>query len=168
MNEFERTLLDVIGFTDYIAAFAQPNRQIALIDNYGYSVDYTSAAAPVNDATVRTFNIVMDTDSDFILTQVSGAALVPNDPINPTGVTFLRYNPAILVQITDNYSQKTWFNIPTLLPLIAGAGGFPFILPSPRIIPPRTTVTVTAQGAGSGEVFPSFFLTLNGSRIFYR
>lgn len=160
MNEFWRKLLDIVGGNSYIAMFADANREILAIDNYSYIIENT-AATPINFATVREFNVPMDTDSDFVLTSIAGEAVV-NGEATP------RLNPAILLQIYDQASARSYFNSPTMMPHVAGFAGFPFLLTSPRIVRARSTLTVTAQAAQNGAVFSQFSLALSGARIFYK
>lgn len=159
MNEFYRRLYDIVGRNSYIASFADPNREILDIDNYSYSVE-NSAATPINNVTVRAFDIPMDTDSDFVFTYISGAAVL-------NGETTLTLNPAILLQIFDQSSGRNYFNAPVPMGIIAGYAGFPFLLTSPRVVRARTTLTVTAIAA-QNVIFNTFALSFGGSRIFYK
>jgi len=113
--------------------------------------------------------LVMDSDSDFILTAMSGAAVIsaPVIAVPANGNTVTEFSPALLIQITDQASGKTYFNGPTPLPLIAGAGGYPFLLSSPRIVRPRSTLTVSAQGAAAAVTYERFMFSLHGAKIFY-
>lgn len=161
MNEHQRRLLDAMEFSSYIAAFAEPGRQILGIDYYAYTVD--QQAVNITSAAAQQFQLIMDSDSDFVLTMMSGGSRIAAGAF-PTKVEF---TPALLIQITDQSSGKTFFNMATPLPLIAGSMGFPFLLSSPRVIKPRTTLTVQAQGAVAGAVFNDFFFVLNGAKIYY-
>lgn len=159
MNEFRRRLADIVQNDNYIAAFADKSRRVVAIDNYSYSVNYRSAAAPVTEAALRSVDLIMDSDSDFICTYASAAARV-------TGATALVFNPAILGQVRDKSTGRTWFNIPTPLPHWCGAAGFPFLLTAPRIIRPRSTLTVTMQSAQAVS-YDDCLITLSGGRIYY-
>ena len=160
MNEFQRKLLDEVATNDYIAAFADPKREILAIDNYSYSVRFGDDGLVINDTAERVRNLDMDTDSTFIMTYISGCA-------RAAGVEPLIYNPSVLVQITDQSSMKSYFNRPTLMPLIAGAGGFPFLTGSPRIVAPRSTLKITAIAATT-QAFTYVNLSFGGGRIFYK
>lgn len=165
MNEFERRLLDVIGYSSYIATFADPARQILGIEGYAYSVD--ALAANVTSAAPADFDLIMDSDSDFVVCYLAGAARIDNGPTVANGTRCTEFSPGLLVQITDQSSGKTYFDKPTPLPLIAGAGGFPYIMSSPRVIKPRSTLTVTAQGAIAGAQYDDFFFALHGAKVYY-
>jgi hypothetical protein len=165
MNEFERHLLDTVQFSTYIASFADQSRKVLAIENYAYSVD--ALGVDIDDTEAQDFNLIMDSDSDFVVVYMSGGALIDTGPVVANGTRVTEFSPALLIQITDQAAGKTYFNIPSLLPLIAGAGGFPYLMAAPRIIHPRTTLTVSAQGAASGAVFNDFYFTLHGAKIYY-
>ena len=159
LNEFERKLADMIRWTDYIATFADPQRKILLIDTYTYTVDGNTLTANITATAPQSFNIVMDSDSDFVCTYLSGYG-------RAQGSTLMSVNPALLVQITDKSAGRTFFNKPSPMPMVCGQGGFPFLLPSPRVIKPRSTVNITAQSA-QVQTFTGFYFCLHGGRIYY-
>jgi hypothetical protein len=100
----------------------------------------------------------IQSDSDFVCTYLSGACINPAtaaiDPV-PTG----------LIQITDTGSGKTFFNQPTFMGLVLGQGGYPFLLPAPRLIAPNTNIqyNVTNLAAAARNIH----ITMLGARIFY-
>lgn len=158
LNEFHRKLYDELASNDYIATFAEPGREIAAIDCYTYSIREDAANLTT---TPQEFNLVMDTDSDFVAVFASVATTLAG------GVT-LEMAPAILIQVREQWSGKSWYNVPTLAPLVAGQGGFPYIATSPRVIPARSKLTVQARAAHAAAAFPGFHYSLSGGRIFYR
>ncbi len=159
MNEFWRKLCDATGSDNYMATFGEPGRKIALIDNYAYTIDGETLSAPITQTAAQTFNVIMDSDSDFVCTYLAGFA-------RATGGSVMIFNPAVMVQITDQASGRTWFNQAAPLPMIAGQGGFPFLLTSPRVIKPRSTLTVRAISA-QAQSFSGFYFSFMGSRIYY-
>lgn len=159
LNEFWRKLYDTVGCNSYIATFADPSRKIAMIDTYAYSVDYFNTAAPVTTVGFNQ-NIIMDSDSDFVCTYFSCAAV-------NTGLTQVNFNPAVNIQLADKSSGKNYFAAPSPAALMAGVMGFPFILTSPRVIKPRTTLNLSFASAQPAQTFDGFFFTLAGGRIFY-
>ena len=167
MNALDRRLLDTVRFSSYIASFAEPGRQVIAVEPYAYVVDEVDLE--LTDAAAQEFELVMDSDSDFVATFTSGAVVVAEPAIvSPAnGNSCTEFAGSVLVQITDQTSGKTWYNQPTPLPLIAGAGGFPFIMASPRVIHPRGALTVSVQGAASGVEFSAFYLALHGAKIYY-
>lgn len=165
MNEFRRRLLDVVEYSDYIYSFADPSREVLLVESYAYSVD--ALGVNITSAAAQSFNLVMNSDSDFVATGFTGGALIAAGPTTPNGTRCVEFTPALLVQVTDQSSGKTYFNRPTPLGLLAGAAGFPFLLASPRIIRPRTTLSISAQGAVAGATYNNFYFTILGAKIFY-
>lgn len=159
MNEFWRKLLDTVEYSDYIATFADPTRKIVAIDTYSYSVDKNALTANITATAPQSFDVVMDTDSDFVCTYFAGCG-------RALGSTLMQVNPAMLVQITDRASGKTFFNQAAPMPMICGQAGFPFLLTSPRVIRPRSTLTLTARSA-QVQSFTGFYFALHGARIFY-
>lgn len=165
MNEFKRRLLDTVEMSDYIASFADPSREVLLIEPYTYSID--ALAVNITSAAAQSFNLAMNSDSDFVATGLAGGALVNTGPTTPAGTRCVEFTPALLVQITDQSSGKTYFNRPTPLGLMAGAGGFQFLFASPRIVKPRVTLSVSAQGAVAGATYNNFYFCIHGAKIFY-
>lgn len=165
LYEFERRLMDMTRFNNWIASFADPTRQILAIENYAYTID--AIAANIVDTAPSNFNLVMDSDSEFVATYISGAGRISVGPVVANGTRCTEFSPSLLIQITDQSSGNTWFNGLTPLPLIAGAGGFPFLMASPRVIRPRSTLTVTAQGAEPGVPYDDFFFAIHGAKIYY-
>lgn len=165
MNEFERRLRDIVEMSSYIAKFADPGREILLIESYTYSID--AIGVNITSAAAQTFNLVMNSDSDFVVTGFAGGALINTGPTAPNGTRCVEFTPALLVQITDQSSGKTYFNRPTPLGLMAGAAGFPYLLASPRVIRPRVTLAVSAQGAVAGATYNNFYFSIHGAKIFY-
>ena len=171
MNEFQRKLLDTVRFTSWIAAFADPARTLIGVEAYSYVVDARGAA--IDQLTAQSFNLVMDSDSEFACTYISGAAVISapviGAPANGNQVT--EFSPSLEIQVRDQSSGRTWFDIPTPLPLIAGAGGFPFILASPRISKARSTITVEAKGSfhngPPSATFEDFMFCLHGAKLYY-
>jgi hypothetical protein len=162
VNEFWRKLCDQMQRTDYISAFADPARQIVNIDNYTYTIDGNSGVN-ITQTVSQAFNVVMDSDSDFVLTYFAGFA---RSAASTYGATTMIINPAVLLQIKDQASGKNFFNTAAPMAMLCGQGGFPFLLTSPRVIRPRTTLTVTAIAA-QNQTFNGFYFCFHGSRIFY-
>lgn len=170
MNEFQRRLLDTVEFNSWVASFADPARTLLGLETYAYVVDARGADLAADAAS--DFDLVMDSDSEFLCVYTAGAAVLSApaiaDPANGNQVT--EFSPSVQVQITDQASGKTWFDQFAPLPLVAGAGGFPFILPSPRVVKPRSTLTVSAQMIDVGAPLPvaaDFLFVLHGAKLYY-
>lgn len=167
MNEFQRRLLDVVKYTSYIASFADPARQVIGIEGYTYTVDQLGLTMTTAAPLANPFPLIMDSDSDFVATYMSAGALTVGGGLNQRQV---EYSPSILLQVTDQSSGKTWFNAPTPTALVCGAMGFPFIFSSPRVIRPRTTLSIMPSAAvalSGGNTFTAFFFALGGAKIYY-
>jgi hypothetical protein len=162
LNLFRRRAEDISGFTDYIASLADPTRRVLLIDTYSYVVDDTDGTN-ITAAAPQEFDVVMDTDSTFVFLGLNAFGRTSTAPIS----TEMNLNPALSLQIKDQSSGRNYFNQPAAVPLIAGAGGFPFLFPSPRIVAARSTLTLTVAAIGSTAVFDRFYAALHGARIFY-
>ena len=170
MNEFQRKLLDAVQFTSWVAAFADPNRMLLGVESYAYVID--QRGVNIDGLAAQNFPVVMDGDAEFVCTYIAAGARVSAPVIaNPAnGNQVIEFSPALDVQITDEAAGKTWFDQPTALPLIAGAGGFPFILASPRITKPRSTLNVAVQGSlaqASPPQFADFFFVFHGAKLYY-
>lgn len=163
MNAFQVQLLDLVGFTDYMATFAEPGRTILEITPYTYVVDGDVLPAPITATASQSFLTPMDGDCDFVLTYISGFGRAAS---NPYGATVMIANPAIMVQISELATGRNFFAGPMPMPMIAGQGGFPFLLTSPRVFKPRQTLKTTAISA-QVQSFNGFYLCFHGARIWY-
>ena len=159
MNEFQRRALDILNQTDYISSVAKPGRTIVNIDYFAYTLRLGTDAVPVPLLTPTQGLMEMQSDSDFVATFVSGGQQL-------TAGAPLSFNGPVLLQFVDTGSGKSWFNTPTLMPLVCGAGGFPFLLPSPRVLNPNTNLEITASIIGP-DTMVGIYVVLHGSRIFY-
>ena len=159
MNDFQRRALDILQQTDYISAVARPGRKIVNIDYFAYNARIGTDAAPIAAGATGQATVEIQADSDFVLTYMSGAVQ------NAIGGALI-FNPNCPVQITDQGSGKTFFNIPTIMALAFGGGGFPFLLPSPRVINPNTSLLCQANNTTGGNLFGIYF-AFHGARIFY-
>jgi hypothetical protein len=167
MNEFQRRLLDVVKYTSYIASFADPARKVLGVEGYAYTVDQLGLSLTLAAPLANPFNLIMDSDSDFVATYMSAGALTTGTGLAQRQV---EYSPSLLLQVTDQSSGKTWFNGPMPSALVCGAMGFPFILSSPRVIKPRTTLSVLPSAAVTltgSNTFTAFFFVLGGAKIYY-
>lgn len=158
-NAFRTQLLDMVEYTDYVATFAEPGREIVDIDNWTYFVDGETLSADITATAAQVFLTPMAGDNDFVLFYMAGMGRV-------TGTTVLSANPALLVQIADLTTGRTFFSAPSPMPMIAGCGGFPYMLPGPKVIPPRSTLRTTVVSA-QAQAFSGFYFCFHGSRIWY-
>lgn len=158
-NAFRTQLLDMVEFTDYAAWFADPARQLMEVEPWSYSIDGDVLPASITATAPQSFNTPMAGDADFLMTYISGFA-------RPAGTTQLTVNPALLVQIADQSSGRTFFSGPAGMAFIAGQGGFPYLLTSPRIVKARAALKTTAISA-QAQSFTGFYMTFHGVRLWY-
>jgi hypothetical protein len=167
LNDYFRRLMDATAWNSYAASFADPSRTVLHVETYTYAIDETDLTLD-DTAGGQDFPLVMDSDSDFVAMYLSGGVTISDQGDEAPAVTrIVEWSPSLNVQITDQSAGKTWFDFPTPLPLIAGAGGFPFLVASPRVIRPRSTLSINAQAAASGVIFDGFFFAIGGSKIYY-
>ena len=158
MGAFHTQLLDLVGYTDYAATFADPARQLMAVEPFSYVVD--ANAANITQTVQQTFDTPMLDDADFVMVSTSQFA-------RPAGATNLTANPAVLIQIIDLSSGRAFFAGPSPLPMVAGQGGFNFILPGPKTIKARATLRTTAISC-QAQTFNGFYMAFHGARLWYR
>jgi multisubunit Na+/H+ antiporter MnhC subunit len=158
MNIFEARALDIAQSSTYLTLYARQGQTIQAIEYFAYSVEIDNVAAGATSQ--GTFQVL--SDSDFVCTYLSGMALYPTagtvDPV-----------PQALLQITDTGSGKTFFNQASFMGLVVGQGGYPFLLPAPRLLAPNTNIqyTVTNLLAAGAANVRNYYITMEGARIFY-
>lgn len=153
MNDFERRMLDISQNSAYIAAVARQGQKIIAIDSFAYNL----TIGPVPSTTQAQGIIQIQSDSDFVLIYMQGVGVVNNA---------IAINPNATVQIQDTGSGKTFFNQPTQLSLSFGNTGFPFILPSPRVIAPNTNIKVDITNIFSAAD-STYYFSFWGARVYY-
>lgn len=158
MNDFERRLLDVMQNSNYIAAVARSNANILGIDTFSYNLGPNQGLAAVPALGSASALAQIQADSDFALTYMS-ASVVQAGVINTL--------PVATIQVTDTGTGKTFYSAPTLIGLVTGNLGFPFLLPSPRVIAPNVNLKVDVTNVVAGAVAMDFFITFIGARIYY-
>ena len=149
----------MVEYTDYVATFADPSRQIVDIDTYTYTIDGDVLSANITQTAPQVFNTQMVGDCDFVLFYLSAFARI-------NGQQVMTVNPAILVQIAEPTTGRTFFAGPSPLPLVAGQGGFPFLLPGPRVIRARSQLQATFISA-QAQAFSGIYFCYHGARIWY-
>lgn len=164
LSDFQAKYLDILVNSPYISGVAKPGRKIADVQYYAYNGRIGSDAVPLaaNVPQISTFDT--QADSDFVVSYISAAIQeVADGP--------MIYNANVAIQIQDLSTGKQFFNVPTALALVTGAGGFPFVLPAPRVFNPNTSIAVTGinrdplLNTAAGPV--GLFYAFHGARIFY-
>lgn len=159
-NEFQTRYLEILKNSPYIQAIAKPGRAIQNIEYYSYNTLIGSAAAPLVNLVPQTSTIETQADSDFAITFMSAAVL---ETVNGIAT----YNNNITLQIQDLSTGKLFFNIPTVVGLVTGGGGFPFVLPAPRVVASNSQLLFTAMNRDSAINPVGLYIALHGSRIYY-
>lgn len=164
LDEIQTRYLEVLNSSPYLKSVLQPGRLAVEIEYYCYNGQIGTAAIPLAPNVPQTVTFDTQADSDFAVTFITGAVQeVANGAMN--------FNDNVAIQFLDTSTGKTYFSVPTVMGLVSGAGGFPYVLPAPRVIRPNTTIQVTAinrdtvVNGGAGPV--TFFFALHGTRIFY-
>lgn len=156
MNDFERRALDIAQSSTYLTIYARQGQTITGIEYFGYSAEIDGLASLATATT--TFQIL--SDSDFVCTYMTAAAVNP-----ATGL--VDAVPQALMQITDTGSGKTFYNQPTFMGLVVGQGGYPFLLPAPRLIAPNTNIQYQVTNLITGNNPRTYYITMEGARIYY-
>lgn len=143
---------DPVAMSAYLKDFVRPGAAISAIDYFVYNAN----VAAVVQNTATQMMILTQSDSDFVLTNISGAGIAAAAPTPRTPAT---------LQITDTGTGKTFFNQATLFEQICGLGGFSFTLPTPRVIMPNTKLLIDLLNLGVANV--DIWLSLIGARIYY-
>lgn len=158
MNDFQRRALDILRNSSYMASVIRPGGNPVGIEPFGYNIRIGSVAATIANGAAAQGLIQIQADSDFALTYMSGSVL------NNAGAILT--NPNVLMQITDTGSGKTFYSDATQFSLIVGSGGFPFLLSTPRLLPPNVNVKFDITN-NTGVASQGVFISLQGARIYY-
>lgn len=165
-QDFQAKYLQIMQSSPYLASVLKPGRQVADVQYYAYNgvVGFLTSGANLAAGAPQAQVFSTQADSDFVLTFISAA-------VQETTGGPMAYNDNITLQIQDLSTGKFFFNVPTTLGLVAGAGGFPFVLPAPRVLNPNTQIAVTATNrdtiVNGGAGLVNLFYAFHGSRIFY-
>lgn len=159
-DEFQARYLALLAQTPYLMGIAKPNRKILGVEYYCYNGQVGSTGSPLVVNVPQTTNIITQADSDFAITFISAG-------VQEAANNALVYNDNIAWQIQDTSNGKLFFNVATVIGLTSGAGGFPFVLPAPRVINPNTTLLVTATNRDAAISPTGLFFAFHGTRIFY-
>lgn len=161
MSKFEDRYLQILQASPYIKAFAKPGRQIASVRYYNYNGRIGAPGAQLDLNIPRVAAIETQADSDFIMTYISLGLL-------PAAGAALTFNRNVTVQILDLSTGKNFFSQPTIMGLVGGAGGFPYVLPAPRVVNPNTSLQITAVNRDTTVNYLSLFVAFHGTRVFYK
>lgn len=159
-DEFQARYLQLLQDSPYIKSVARSGRAIVGIQYYAYNVQVGSIAAPLLLNVSQLGLIEFQADSDFAISYMAGSVRNAAGDVNV-------YNANVTLQIQDLATGKLFFNTPVVFPLVTGAGGFPFVLPAPRVVNPNSSLQVTVTNRDTANTYSGFFLSLHGVRIYY-
>ena len=126
-------------------------------DFFAYQESFTI----VNSGQTATGNINIQADSDFQLQKLTYFASISN----ATQTDSSRVVPLVTLEITDSGSGRNLFEEAVPIPSIFGTGQEPFILPTPKIFPARSTITLNLTNFSAATDY-KMFLTFIGYKIF--
>lgn len=161
MNDFQAQYLQLLLSSPYMRSVLKPGRRVRSIETYVYNGVIGTAAVPLtlaNGAQTATIDILAD--SDFVIDYLSAC-------VNVTANGDMKVNRNLTLQIQDLSTGKNFFSQPTVVTLVAGGGGFPFIFPAPRVVNANASLLLTAQNRDTGTNYNQMFVSLGGTRIFY-
>ncbi len=162
--DFQTRYLQILAASPYVQGILKPGRAVADLQYYAYNGRVGSDAVPLAPGVPQTFTFDTQADSDFVVAAISAS-------VQETVGGPMAYNDNVALQIQDLSTGKRFFNIPTVIGLVTGAGGFPFELPAPRVFAPNTAIAVSATNrdvivnGGAGPV--GLFFAFHGFRVFY-
>jgi hypothetical protein len=124
---------------------------------FGYPIS-TSGLAASGSATIP-FSI--QSDSHFRLQKLTYFA----DISQAAQTASSRVVPLVTIQITDSSSGHDLFSSPIPIPALFGNGELPFILPTPKMLLSRSTITVALANYSSGSTY-DIYLGFLGAKIY--
>jgi hypothetical protein len=155
MNQRDRYVLQAVQSSAWLANFVRPNQQLIALEPYTYTGKIASIATGASGNT----SIPIQADSDFVCIETTGsvydntaAGLVPS--------------PYTTVQVTDSGTGKTFFSDYTLFALVFGIAGYPYYMPTPRIIAPNTSLLVNVVNLDPADTF-TYYVAFQGARLYY-
>ena len=129
-------------------------------DIYTYTFIFSRAQLIPNAVLTDTINI--QNDSQFLWTKATFFAR-----INDTDA--IQYQSRVIPQVTfqwrDTSSSQQLFNFPVFINNFWGFGEIPMILPEPKLMEPRTSVTVDVTNLHATESY-DLYLSMIGIKIY--
>lgn len=160
-NDFAQRYFELSNQDPYIQSVVRPGATLVKKMSYVYDTVIGTAARPLSLANgAVSVSLTTLADSDFALTWLSAS-------VQTSVNSDMKFNRNLTLQILDTSNGKSFFSQPTVVTLVAGAGGFPFRFPAPRVIRPNVTLTLTAQNRDTAQDYFEMFVALGGTRYFY-
>ncbi len=155
---FEQKYFEYLQSSPYIQSVKRPGREIVAMETYTYDL---VVGGPLNLNVDVSNTLITHADSDFIFAMLSAS-------LNISANGDMKYNRNVTLQIQDQSTGKFFFNQPTVITLVGGGGGFPFVYPSPRVVNPNTGLQFTVRNRDTAQNYNQAFFAMLGTRIFYR
>lgn len=140
----------------FLANYVRRSAPILGVDFWSYNTAFAApriAASPIENV------IQTQADSDFIISAIGGMVYEAADP------NLYIFDPLLSLQITDQSTGKTFFNTPLRFRNVAGTGGNPFFLASPRVV--RANANLTVELTVASDLYDNVWVALNGTRVYY-
>jgi hypothetical protein len=154
MNQRDRYLLNSVQTSTWLANYKRQNQNLVDIEPYTYTGTIQNVAAGATGSV----SIPIQADSDFVAIETTGA-IIDNT------LDILISNPLLTVQVTDTGTGKTFFSDYTLFPMVFGIAGFPYYMPTPRIISPNTNLLVNVTSLATDPY--TIYVAFQGARLYY-
>lgn len=123
---------------------------------FGYPI---SLSVTSSGSATTTFSI--QSDSHFKLQKLTYFA----DIAAATQTASSRVIPLVTIQITDSSSGRDLFSSPIPLPALFGNGELPFILPTPKLLLSRSTITVALANYSAATDY-NVYLGFLGAKVY--
>lgn len=126
---------------------------------------YTETFTGLTSGTSQSGNIDIQADSDFQLQKLTVSAFGELETQYTVSDEIL---PSVTIQITDSGSGRNLFENAIPVPNVFGNGRLPFILPTPKIFPARSTITLNVSNfaTDSGADVDRIDFSFIGYKIF--
>lgn len=162
-SAFDQRYFELSNQDPYVQSVRRPGGVIVkkMPYDYGATIGGPAPDTPLTFA-AGAVNEVMTTlgDSDFVLSSMSAS-------VNATVNGNMLFNRNLTLQIQDLSSGKFFFQVPTVVELVTGGGGFPFEFVAPRVMRPNSSFLLTAQNRDTAQNYNAMFVTFHGTRYFY-
>lgn len=125
---------------------------------YTYAINFSSLA----NGTSATDIINIENEAYFKvqkLTYVADLALAAQT----SSTTIV---PLVTIVITDTGSGRQLSNTPISIPALFGTAELPFILPTPKVYKPRSSISITVANYSAATTY-NLRINLHGAKIWY-
>lgn len=131
-------------------------------DWYSYSCFVTDLAAAASTTT----SIQIEADSDFMIEKLTQYTLTTLAEVPQFAGS--SYVPDVTIMLIDTGSGRQLMNIPLPAFNIFGTAQLPFVLPKPRRLFARSTLSVQVANLNTSQSYAYIYLTFTGRKIFTR